>query len=82
MDVSLTTEVMAIFVIFGLFCQKKLVAMATSLRPLQPEMSCLHWLTPRVTVYTRTKKFVNSFYTSEQFTQCCICCIIGEKTLK
>jgi len=81
MDVSLTTEVMAIFVILAYFA-KKLVAMATSLRPLQPEMSCLHWLTPRVTVYTRTKKFVNSFYTSEQFTQCCICCIIGQKTLK
>jgi len=45
MDLSLRTEVMAIFVIFGLFCQS-LVAMATSLRPLQSEMSYLDWSTP------------------------------------
>jgi len=36
MDVSLTTEVMAIFVIFAYFGQN-LVAMATSLRTLQSE---------------------------------------------
>ena len=45
MDVSLTTEVMAIFVIFLPYFGQNLVAMATSLRLLQSEMSSLDWST-------------------------------------
>jgi len=62
MDVSLTTEVMAIFDIFAYFGQN-LVAMATSLRPLQSEMSYLDWPTQKP--YPRTTNFVNRWYTSE-----------------
>jgi len=39
MDMSLTTEVMAIFVIFLAYIGQNLVSMATSPRPLQSEMS-------------------------------------------
>jgi len=46
-DVSLTTEVMAIFVIFFGYLSQNLVAMATSRRPLQSEMSYLDWSTPK-----------------------------------
>jgi len=48
-----------IFAYFG----QTLVAMATSLRPLQSEMSSLDWPTPKT--MPRTKNFVNSCYTSE-----------------
>jgi len=47
MEMSLTTEVMAIFVIFFTYFGQNLVAMATSLRPLQSEMSYLDWLSPK-----------------------------------
>ena len=50
MDVWLKTEVMAIFVIFGLFGQN-LVAMATSLRPLESEISSLVWSTTKTPCY-------------------------------
>ena len=40
---QVTTEVVAIFVIFG----QNLVATATSLRPLQSEMFYLDWLSPK-----------------------------------
>jgi len=55
--------------IYGHFCDiiayfgQNLVAMATSLRPLQSEMSSLDLLTMKP--YPRTKMFVNSCYTSE-----------------
>jgi len=49
-DMLHTTEVMANFVIFGLFLQN-LVAMATSLRPLQSEMSPLDWSTTKTPCY-------------------------------
>ena len=48
-----------IFAYFG----QNLVAIATSLRPLQSEMSYLDWSTPK-TIH-RTKNFVTSCYTSE-----------------
>jgi len=50
MDMSLATEVMAIFVILAYFGQN-LVAMATSLRPLQSEMSSLDWSTTKIPYY-------------------------------
>ena len=59
---SLTTEGVAILWDLAYFGQN-LVAMATSLRSLQSEMSFLHWLTPKP--YPRTTNFVNSCYTSE-----------------
>jgi len=46
MDMLHTTEVMAIFDILAYFDQN-LVAMATSLRPLQSEVSSLHWSTTK-----------------------------------
>jgi len=49
MDVWLKTEVMAILCFFGLFGQN-LVAMATSLRPLQSEISSLDWSTTKTPV--------------------------------
>jgi len=51
-----TTEVMAIFVIFLAYFSQKLVAMATSLRPLQSEMSSLDWPTPK-TITLKPKIF-------------------------
>ena len=47
MDMLHTTEVMAIFVIFFAYFGQNLVAMATSLRPLQSEMSSLDWSTTK-----------------------------------
>jgi len=41
MDMLHTTEIMAIFVIFLAYFGQNLVAMATSLTPLQSEMSSL-----------------------------------------
>jgi len=46
MNLSLTTEVVAIFDLLAYFSQN-LVAMATSLRPLQSEMSSLDWSTTK-----------------------------------
>jgi len=63
MDVWLTPEVLAIFVIFWPILAK-IIAMATPLRPLQSEMSYLNWSTPKTIPY-RTINFVNSCYTSE-----------------
>jgi len=63
MDVSLTTEVMAIFVIFLAYFGQNLVAMATSPRPLQSEMSI--FIGRPLKPYPRTINFVNSCYTSE-----------------
>jgi len=45
-DMLHTTKFMAIFVMFAYFGQK-LVAMATSLRPLQSDMSSLDWSTTK-----------------------------------
>jgi len=45
-----TTEVMAIFVISLAYFGKNLVPMATSLRPLQSEMSSLDWSTTKTPV--------------------------------
>jgi len=42
-----TTEVMAIFVRFLAYFGQNLVAMVTSLRPLQSEMSSFDWVTPK-----------------------------------
>jgi len=47
MDMSHTTEVMAIFVVFFAYFGQNVVAMATSLRPLQSEMSSFDWSTPK-----------------------------------
>jgi len=53
---------------YGHFCDfsayfgQNLVAMATSLRPLQSEMSYLDW---PITPYPRIRNFLNSCYTSE-----------------
>jgi len=47
MDMSHTTEVMAISVIFFAYVGQNVIAMATSLRPLQSEMSSLDWSTPK-----------------------------------
>jgi len=58
MDVSLATEVMAIFVIFFACFGQNLVAVATSHRPLQSEMSSLDWSTSKTIPY-------NSCYTNE-----------------
>jgi len=51
MDVSLTVEVMAIFLIFWPILAKNLVAMVTPLRPLQSEISSLDWLTAKTPYY-------------------------------
>jgi len=50
MDMSFTTEIMVIFVIFG----QNLVAMATSFRPLQSEMSSLDWSTTKTPCYEQS----------------------------
>jgi len=47
MDMLHTTEVMAIFVTFVAYFGQNLVAMATSLRPLQSEMYSLDWSTTK-----------------------------------
>jgi len=60
------TEVMAIFVRFFAYFGQNLVAMATSLRPLQSEISCLDWLTLKPC--HRTKKVVNNHYISVSLT--------------
>jgi len=44
MEMLHTTEVMAIFVRSFAYFGQNLVAMATSLRPLQTQMSSLDWL--------------------------------------
>ena len=49
MDMVHTTEVVAIFIFLANFGQN-LVAMATSLRPLQSEMSYLDWSTTKTPV--------------------------------
>ena len=64
MDVWLKTEVMAILRFFGLFGQN-LVAMATTLRPLQSELSSLDWsptktpvISNRILVISRRNAFM------------------------
>jgi len=54
---SLTTEVIAIFVRFFANFSQNLVAMATSLRPLQSEISSLDWLT------RKSKEYVDFYST-------------------
>jgi len=44
------TEVMATFVIFFVYFGQNVVAMATSLRPVQTEMPSLDWLTTKTPV--------------------------------
>jgi len=48
---SLTTEVMAIFVIFWAYFGQNLIVMATSFRPLESEMSSLDWTTTKTPGY-------------------------------
>jgi len=50
-DMLHITEVMAIFVRFFAYFGQILVAMATSLRPLQSEMSSSDWLTTKTPCY-------------------------------
>jgi len=47
MDMLHTSEVMAIFVRFFADFGQNLVAVATSLRPLQSEISSLDWFAPK-----------------------------------